>query len=98
MVAGFEPNDFRTSFESMFLAEATVHAFSPQIETAAFQFFAHQGNDIRFRKFKLHLNGFERRFVFPSHFYDAIDVFGFHNSELKLTLKKRKWLRDPSRA
>ena len=75
----------------MFLGNALVYAFSPQIETAAFELAAHQGDHLGFADLKLSFDGLKGGAIFPSHFNDPICLdfiqgnpfCGFH---LRLTI------------
>ena len=49
--------------------------FAPHVKGAALHVFAHDGSHLIFFDAVLHLNGFERRSIFPSHFDDAIHGF-----------------------
>jgi hypothetical protein len=73
--------NFGVSLLLVFLANAAVYAFSPQVETAALEFPAHEGNDVGLGKAKLDLNGLKRGSVFPRHFYDSVNVCYIHLSE-----------------
>lgn len=46
--AAFKAADSGVSFLRMFLTNTAVYSFSPQQETAAFQFLSHQRNHLRF--------------------------------------------------
>lgn len=58
----------------MLLTHAAVHSFTPEIETAAFEFFPHQRDHIGFGIPELRVDGFERRAVFPRHFNDSVVI------------------------
>jgi hypothetical protein len=74
----FEPFDIGIAFLGMFLADAAIDPFTPQVEAASLQFTAHDGNDFRFGQVELELNGLERGAIFPSHFDDAVEVLRNH--------------------
>lgn len=72
------------AFESLdaFCADGSVlrpsafHPFAPHMKGAALHVFAHDGSHLIFFDAILHLNGFERRSIFPSHLNDAVHGVG----------------------
>ena len=92
LAAALETAHFIRTQRSVFLGNALVHAFSPQIETGALELASHQGDHLGFADLKLSFNGLERGAIFPSHFNDPICLdfiqgnpfCGFH---LRVTIK-----------
>lgn len=70
--AALESIDFARAQGGVFLGNALIHAFSPEVETRALELASHQGDNLGFADVKLGFYGFKRGTVFPSHFNDPV--------------------------
>lgn len=69
---GFGPNE---SAQFQVLGFATCNTLPPHFEAAGFHVGSHQLNGLRFIQAELKFDGFKRRSVFPSHLYNAGNLF-----------------------
>ena len=81
----FEAGNIPIAGFGMFLTDATVDPFAPEVETAALEFPPHECDHARLGETKLQAYGLEWRPVLPGHLNDAVYVFLLHGAKVSIT-------------